>query len=136
MKPLGEISEQIERMRTQDINIEANSSADRALHFQGHESRMSKRLSTRRLSGLFTSSDHAASTGGAAEGLDESFEEEVIVKSVEGREIKQDHELYALTYGMMLGIRVMVRQSKQDYDMLLCVCVCLCLYFFFNYFLK
>jgi hypothetical protein len=29
-------------------------------------------------------------------------------RKVEGREIQQDHAQYALTYGMMLGIRVCV----------------------------
>jgi hypothetical protein len=29
-------------------------------------------------------------------------------RKVEGREIQQDHSQYALTYGLMLGIRVMV----------------------------
>lgn len=29
-------------------------------------------------------------------------------RKIEGREIQQDHEQYALTYGMMLGIRVTV----------------------------
>lgn len=31
-------------------------------------------------------------------------------QEVEGREIQQDHAQYALTYGMMLGIRVTVSQ--------------------------
>jgi hypothetical protein len=31
-----------------------------------------------------------------------------IPKKVEGREIRQDHHLYGMTYGMMLGIRVLV----------------------------
>lgn len=31
-------------------------------------------------------------------------------KIVDGREIRQDHELYGMTYGMMLGIRVLVRR--------------------------
>jgi hypothetical protein len=32
-------------------------------------------------------------------------------RKVEGREIQQDHSQYALTYGLMLGIRVMVSFS-------------------------
>lgn len=31
-----------------------------------------------------------------------------VQRKVEGREIRQDHELYGMTYGMMLGIRVLV----------------------------
>lgn len=38
--------------------------------------------------------------------------EDVVGPKIEGREIKQDHELYALTYGMMLGIRVMLRRMQ------------------------
>jgi hypothetical protein len=33
-------------------------------------------------------------------------------RKVEGREIQQDHSQYALTYGLMLGIRVMVVPSR------------------------
>lgn len=38
--------------------------------------------------------------------------EDIAGPKIEGREIKQDHELYALTYGMMLGIRVMLRRMQ------------------------
>ena len=34
-------------------------------------------------------------------------------RKVEGREIQQDHSQYALTYGLMLGIRVMVRDTQR-----------------------
>jgi hypothetical protein len=35
-------------------------------------------------------------------------------KIVDGREIRQEHELYGMTYGMMLGIRVLVSQLEYD----------------------
>jgi hypothetical protein len=102
MKPVQRISEDIERLKTQDIQIDVNSVADKALQFSSGvetKSPLKKRMSVR---GLFGSGDSVESPANEEE-------QETAEKKVEGREIKQDHELYALTYGMMLGIRVMVR---------------------------
>jgi hypothetical protein len=104
IRPAQRLSIDVERLKTLDIQIDANSFADKALNGTGGDrNSLSRRLSMR---GLFSADEPKDQpTGPEAE--------EATERKVEGREIKQDHENYALTYGMMLGIRVMVRHSSE-----------------------
>lgn len=92
IKPSEGLSAEIEELRTKDIQPDANSAAERAL----------ERAAT-------IGAPHASNRDAAKHALQEP--EPAVIKPkqrVEGREIQQDHAQYALTYGMMLGIRVTV----------------------------
>ncbi len=96
---------EIRSLREQDIYNEPDSAADRALH----------------------AVSQMASNGGGAE--DGGVEEPALerrsssAQRVEGRLVQQDHAQYALTYGMMLGIRCTV-------SLLSLVC-CICFLYLF-----
>ncbi len=100
---MGDISEKIEQLRTQDIHMSENSTANRAIQFQEDAGR---RGSTRRLSGFFPSSasmpasSHHGETqaqgqeedeGEEAAGQEGRVDAEPVERTVEGREIKQVH---------------------------------------------
>jgi hypothetical protein len=107
VRPTGALPPEVERLRTQDINPDQNSAAFMALQAAangtiggvnggegsgpggeaGTAPTMRRTSIARQLTGKFQKS----------------------TRKVEGREVQQDHAQYALTYGLMLGIRVMVR---------------------------
>eukprot|EP01032_Pedospumella_encystans_P012007 gene12007-13921_t len=101
---------EIEKLRTQDINPDENSAAYLALsaaaasakHGAGSDSEgeataqaKRRRSVSRQLSGRYQRTTN---------------------RKVEGREIQQDHNQYALTYALMLGIRVMTGRRDLEMD--------------------
>lgn len=102
IKPSEGLSAEIEELRTKDIQPDANSAAERAL----------ERAAT-------IGAPHASNRDAAKHALQEP--EPAVIKPkqrVEGREIQQDHAQYALTYGMMLGIRVTTSRRDRALDRL------------------
>lgn len=88
-QPSAHLPPEIEQLRCKDIEPDENSAADQAL-------KAAANLAA------------AASAGGRRESMTHASQQDH--QEVEGREIQQDHAQYALTYGMMLGIRVTVSQ--------------------------
>jgi hypothetical protein len=82
----------MESLRTQDLQPDVNSAAERALSAAASiAAHNSNRDSSRAYDKEAFDTDNSRPK-----------------QKVEGREIQQDHAQYALTYGMMLGIRVTV----------------------------
>ena len=88
-KPSPELPPEVEELRTRDIEPDENSAADQAL----------------KAAAMFAQNHPQTSSHHRRSSLMDSQK-----TVVEGREIQQDHAQYALTYGMMLGIRVTVRR--------------------------
>ena len=92
-QPSANLPPEIEQLRCKDIEPDENSAADQAL-------KAAANLAA------------AASAGARRESMAHASQQDH--QEVEGREIQQDHAQYALTYGMMLGIRVTVSQCYQS----------------------
>lgn len=91
LQPKAELAEVLVSMRNQDIETTYDSAAERALTIvsEGPKSTMHRRGSV-------------------------NMNVEDNKRNVAGREIQQGHEQYALTYGMMLGIRVMTGRYHEN----------------------
>ena len=92
------------QLSVRDLHTDENSPADIAL-----KAASTKPSKNGRQKGL---SSGASTVGGVKEsggGLDEEEEEEIVP---EGKEITAEHAQYALSYGMMLGIRVTQGRRK------------------------
>jgi 1-phosphatidylinositol-4-phosphate 5-kinase len=85
-------SDELEQLRVQDISTAGDTAADRALAIAADDKRSGiGRLTARK----------------SIKGDEFITQSPSSPKKTLGREIQQGHEQYALTYGMMLGIRVM-----------------------------
>ena len=109
LPPAVKLSVEAEALRTQDINPDVDSAAEKALRAAAGEADADAAAES---SGGGSGGDRRASMRRRRSSL--RMKEGVpgakgTGRRVEGREIQQDHAQYALTYGMMLGIRVMVR---------------------------
>jgi hypothetical protein len=113
-KPQVELPPELEELRNRDISPDVDSAAERALNIaaslaQIHTKEAIQTTSPGRRGSLFQDNEHEK----RVEVLDFRILTWCIhlftlVYSLQGREIQQDHAQYALTYGMMLGIRVCV----------------------------
>ncbi len=102
-RPINQFkSGELEIIRTTDIQTDKNSAASQALSAIAQTPTRNKYLST-------DLRDTVMRRGSLRTDKVPSPKQKV-----EGREIMQDHSLYALTYGMMLGIRVLVRRLLID----------------------
>lgn len=92
IKPVAGVTAEFEELRTQDIEPDVNSAAHQALN---------------------AAAAAAAEDGETHASKRSGQKDNKTVRKVEGREISQDHEQYALTYAMMLGIRVTVGREQR-----------------------
>lgn len=106
----GETS-QLNAIRTQDIKTDSDSVAFQALNSVA----LNPEAERMRRPSIFANFLHRGQEERDSEEEEGEEAMEGHAKKVEGREIRQDHSLYALTYGMMLGIRVMVRETLFAY---------------------
>ncbi len=96
-------TDELEQLRVQDISTAGDTAADRALAIAADEKRTGLgRLTARK----------------SVYGDESVLQSQSSPKKTLGREIQQGHEQYALTYGMMLGIRVMTGRDDifQDFQ--------------------
>lgn len=93
----------IKSLREQDIYNEPDSAADRAIHAVSQM--MFQQADGSNASNTYTDSE---SFGNNANVDTSQTPQQQQLQRVEGRIVQQDHAQYALTYGMMLGIRVTV----------------------------
>lgn len=96
-------TDELEQLRVQDISTAGDTAADRALAIAADEKRIGLGRLTARKSNY---------------GDESVLQLQSSPKKTLGREIQQGHEQYALTYGMMLGIRVMTGRDDifQDFQ--------------------
>lgn len=111
-----------------DIQNDPNSAADIALSTAARSSLSPERKSSVRGARADSSRDSSNSVAGALGGVVNASDKtgggkrrassfansEPVPRKVEGREIQQGHAQYLLTYGMMLGIRVMTGRQEAD----------------------
>jgi hypothetical protein len=98
----SEAEEAVENLRQRDIQYDSNSAADVALNKVNIRSSINRRASAT-LAAVISHEPVPAATASAAPKKKEK------ARNAEGKLITQGHDQYALTYGMMLGIRVCVR---------------------------
>lgn len=112
----------VESLRTADMKYDDNSAVEYAM------SKANKRLSVTRLKatgGL----PHTHKDKNDIPHKPKSKRKEK-AKNAEGRLITQGHEQYALTYGMMLGIRVSVSETVSLIDSCWKLCILFCIYLY------
>lgn len=98
----ADLPPEIKSLRNQDIYNEPDSAADRALHA---------------VSQMINNNNNSSNNDTSYYDNNVDFQQpaspsmsQQLMQRVEGRIVQQDHAQYALTYGMMLGIRVTVRK--------------------------
>jgi hypothetical protein len=105
--PSPALPPELEELRNRDIEPDADSAADRALAMAAAiGDKDNKNNSPAELH------RRGSAMGGRGSVLFDQPPPVAEKAVVEGREIQQGHEQYALTYGMMLGIRVTVRERE------------------------
>jgi hypothetical protein len=98
----------IKSLREQDIYNEPDSAADRAIHAVSQM--MFQQADGSNATNTYTDSE---SFGNNANVDTSQTPQQQQLQRVEGRIVQQDHAQYALTYGMMLGIRVTTGRRDQ-----------------------
>ena len=107
-----ELPPEVEQLRNRDIAPDIDSAAERALNIAASIAQLNSAAAAKEATG---------GTGGHQKRGSVYESENENKPKIEGREIQQDHAQYALTYGMMLGIRVCVSTFSLSFPLSLYV---------------